>query len=49
LVAGLQDILAQTICATTWLEFDAPQGLQLIIAHRGKIETAPINLATNAR
>jgi signal transduction histidine kinase/ActR/RegA family two-component response regulator len=49
LLAGLREVLAATLGPGIRVEVNAPPGLPPILADRGQLETALVNLATNAR
>ena len=49
LLAGLREILAVTLGAGLDVRIEAPDGLPLLLADKGQLETALINLATNGR
>ena len=49
LLAGLRELLAHTLGAGTEVYVVAEPGLPRILADRGQLETALVNLATNAR
>nr|WP_294521260.1 cache domain-containing protein [uncultured Rhodopila sp.] len=49
LLAGLRELLAHTLGAGTEVSVVAEPGLRPILADKGQLETALVNLATNAR
>jgi signal transduction histidine kinase len=49
LLAGLREMLAHTLSSGVEVRVDAPAGLPQVRADRGQLETALVNLATNAR
>ena len=49
LLAGLREILAATLGAGLDVRIEAPDGLPPLLADKGQLETALINLATNGR
>jgi PAS domain S-box-containing protein len=49
LLDGLRDVLAQTLGSPVTVRVEAGPGLPAVMADRGQLETALVNLATNAR
>ena len=49
LLAGLRELLAHTLGAGTQVSVVAEPGLPRVLADKGQLETALVNLATNAR
>ncbi len=49
LLGGLREVLAHTLGAGIEVVVEAPAGLPPVLADRGQLETALVNLATNAR
>jgi signal transduction histidine kinase/CheY-like chemotaxis protein len=49
LLGGLREVLAATLGPGIRVEVNAPPGLPSVLADRGQLETALVNLATNAR
>nr|WP_282571868.1 hybrid sensor histidine kinase/response regulator [Roseomonas acroporae] len=49
LLTGLREVLAHTLGAAVTVRVEAPADLPLLLADKGQLETALVNLATNAR
>jgi PAS domain S-box-containing protein len=49
LLEGMREILAHTLGSGLEVRAEAPEGLPLLLADKGQLETALVNLATNGR